>query len=120
MAGRKLEHLNERIRQKLGTILIREARDPRFKFVTITGVGLAKDMSFATVQYSCLDRELEIEALTDSLNRAAGFFSHILARTLETRKTPRLKFVYDPGFDHAQEIDALLAQVNPQVDPTEE
>ena len=109
MAGRKLEHFNEVIRQKLGTILIREAHDPRFQFVTITGVDLAKDFSFAQVQFSCLDRTLEIDSLTESLNRAAGFFSQTLARTLSTRRTPRLQFQYDNSFDHAGRIDALLA-----------
>ncbi len=113
MAGRKLEHLTEVIRQKLGTILIKEASDPRFKFVTITGVVLSKDMSSARVQFSCLDQSLETGALTDSLNRAAGFFSHTLGRSLETRRTPRLRFYFDPGFDHAQEIDTLLAGVRP-------
>ncbi len=111
MAGRKIEHFNEVIRQKLGTILIREARDPRFQFVTITGVHLAKDFSFAQVHYSCLDQTVETEALTESLNRAAGFFSQILARTLATRRTPRLQFHYDGGFDHADEIDTALAEL---------
>lgn len=111
MAGRRIEHLNELIRQKLGMILIKEAQDPRFKFVTITGVGVAKDLSFARVDFSCLDRSLEIEALTESLNKAAGFFSHTLARSLETRKTPRLQFYYDAGFDHADNVDRLLASI---------
>ena len=112
MAGRRLEHLNEVIKQKLGMILIREASDPRFKFVTITGVGLAKDLSFAKVNFSCLDKTLEVEALTKSLNHAAGFFSHTLARSLETRKTPRLQFYFDHGFDHADNVDRLLAEFN--------
>ena len=111
MAGRKLEHFNELIRQKLGTILIREARDPRFQFVTVTGVVLSKDFSFARVQFSCMDQTLDVAALTESLNRAAGFFSQALARTLTTRKTPRLQFYYDSGFDHAGEIDAILAEL---------
>ena len=114
MAGRKIEHLNELIRQKLGMILIREARDPRFKFVTITGVGVSKDLSFARVNFSCLDQTLEVEDLTESLNHAAGFFSHTLARTMETRKTPRLQFYFDAGFDHADNVDRLLAGINEQ------
>lgn len=114
MAGRKREHLNEVIRQKLGTILIREAQDPRFQFVTITAVGVAKDLSSARVQFCCMDQSLDPRALTESLNKAAGFFSHTLARTLTTRKTPRLQFFYDPGFDYAQEIDVLLAELKRQ------
>lgn len=116
MAGRKLEHFNEVIRQKLGAILIKEAHDPRFRLVTITGVTLAKDFSFARIEFSCLDREMEIKELTESLNKAAGFFSQALARTLATRRTPRLQFHYDGGYDHAGNIDALLAELNRQKD----
>lgn len=111
MAGRKLEHLNEAIKQKLSTILLREAQDPRFQTVTITGVSLAKDLTFAQVGFACYDGEAEIGPLTESLNGAAGFFSRLLARSLATRNTPKLHFHYDRGFDHAQEIDRLLDEI---------
>lgn len=110
MAGRKLEHLNEAVRQKLSTILLREAGDPRFKTVTITNVEVAKDLSTARVGFSCFNPGIELEALAESLNKAAGFFSSSLARTLATRKTPKLHFHYDQGFDYAIEVDRLLVE----------
>ncbi len=109
MAGRKGEHLSEAIRRKLGTILIREARDPRFQGVTITEVMLSKDRSFAKVGFSCFEPQTDRADLESSLNRAAGFFSQVLSRTLATRHTPKLHFYYDPGFDYALEMDHLLA-----------
>ncbi|HKJ00749.1 MAG TPA: 30S ribosome-binding factor RbfA [bacterium] len=111
MAGRKLEHLNETIRQKLGQLLVKEASDPRFHTVTITNVTVAKDLSTARVQFSAYDSAVDSAELTRLLNNAAGFFGHALARTLETRRTPRLHFYYDPGFDYAQEMDILLKKV---------
>lgn len=110
-ASRKIEHLNEEIRQKLGMLLVREASDPRFQGVTITGVRAAKDLSTAAVTFSCYLEGADTKALTDSLNKAAGFFSHALARTLTTRKTPKLFFAYDRGFDYAQEIELRLKEV---------
>jgi len=110
-ANRKQAHLNEEIRQKLGLLLIKEASDPRFKAVTITSVKVAKDLSTARVTFSCYLPDTDIEALTDSLNRAAGFFGHGLGRTFSARKTPRLKFYYDRGFDYAQEIETKLKEV---------
>jgi ribosome-binding factor A len=111
MSGRKREHLVERIRQKLGLLLLREAGDPRFQFVTITEVHLSKDKAHALVRFSCLQPGADVEALTVSLNGAAGFLGQALGRTLETRSTPRLRFVYDPGFDYANEMEILLAKV---------
>jgi ribosome-binding factor A len=114
MAGRKLQHLNETIRQKLGQLLIKEASDPRFHAVTITGVTVAKDLSTARVQFSAYDHAVDPAELTRLLNKAAGFFSRALARTLETRRTPRLHFYYDPGFDYALEMDLLLKEALPR------
>ena len=116
MAGRKLEHLNEQIQQKLATILLRESQDPRFHSVTITAVNLAKDLSFAMVDYACFQSGLDHEDLTLSLNRAAGFFSRALGRTLATRRTPKLQFQYDRGFDFAYEMDVVLNRIKQEED----
>jgi hypothetical protein len=50
----------------------------------------------------------KITSLTQALNKASGFFSQAVARTLETRITPRLTFVYDPTFDYAQDMENVL------------
>jgi ribosome-binding factor A len=113
MAGRKRQHLNEVIRHKLSTLLLKEANDPRFHSVTITDVTVAKDGSTARVQFSAYDPAVPPEVLAASLNRAAGFFSQALGRTLSTRRTPRLYFYYDPGFDHSAELDTLLHTIEP-------
>jgi ribosome-binding factor A len=140
MASRKLDHLNERVRHKLGLILERESGDPRFRHVTITGVQLSRDLAHARVSFATYERLLQpktaagapgrtarggtvpgaargkagrrpvgdLASLTEALNRAAGYFSHAVARTLETRVSPKLTFVYDPTFDRVQEMENLL------------
>jgi ribosome-binding factor A len=127
MISRKLEHLNERVRHKLGTILERESNDPRFRRVTVTGVRLSKDLSHARVTFTTHDALVpaakpkaakktaskrpgsgNIESLTAALNQAAGFFSHSVARSLETRISPRLTFAYDPSIDDLQDMENVL------------
>ncbi len=148
MASRKLEHLNERLRHKLGLILERESGDPRFRHVTITGVQLSRDLAHARVSFATYDTLLrpqgtpgkrakrgklgpgatapakpvpaaargkrapsatgDLASLTEALNRAAGYFNVAVARTLETRLSPKLTFVYDPTFDRVQEMENLL------------
>jgi ribosome-binding factor A len=147
MASRKLDHLNERIRHKLGMILLQESNDPRFRHVTITDVELSRDLIHARIRFSTYDALLpapdaprgkaaagatraakskgkpaagqrskrkgaagagDIDDLTEALNRASGYLGHALARTLETRISPKLSFVYDPTFDRVQEMENLL------------
>ncbi len=111
MAGRKQEHLNEVVQHKLGTILQREASDPRFATVTISNVVLSKDRSHARVSVSSYAQDTDPADLIVCLNRAAGFFSRTLGRTMQTRNTPRISFHYDHGFDQAQEIEELLHSI---------
>jgi len=118
MPGRKRDHLNERIRQKLGLLLQRESADPRFRAVTIVDVQVAKDLANATVRFSCYEAGTDVKALAASLNHAAGFFAQALARSLDTRRTPRLYFSYDHGFDYAQEIEAKLRAANADPEKT--
>jgi len=108
MAGRKQAHLNEVIRQKLGQLLHREANDPRFQGVTVTSVKLSPDSANARVEFSMFGQKHSPQDVAASLNKAAGFFSRALGRTLDSRRTPRLSFHYDPGFDYAHEMDLLL------------
>lgn len=95
------------VQKKLSDIILRESKDPRFSGVTISRVDAAPDMSSARVYYSIYPPE-HIENLTQSLNKAAGFFSQRLGRVLTTRNTPKLVFVYDAGFDYSMEMDQLL------------
>jgi ribosome-binding factor A len=108
--SRKAEHLSARIQHKLSAILQKEANDPRFQRVTITGVELARDLGFAKVRFAVFPEagEEQLARLSAALNRAAGFFSHALARSWETRAAPRLRFEPDRSFDEAERIDRVL------------
>lgn len=110
MSGRKNKHLSEVIHHKLGLLLYREASDPRFQAVTITSVRLSADYSLARVNFSCFLAKMDPQELAATLNKAAGFFGRALGRTLTSRRTPRLEFFYDPGFDYATEMDRLLKE----------
>ena len=114
MPGRKIDHLNERIRQKLGVLLQREVNDPRLSRVTIVSVNLSRDLAHAGVKYSCYDPNVNGATLLEPLNKAAGFLGKALARTMETRKSPQLHFEYDPGFDYADEMEIALKRVRPE------
>lgn len=104
---------NAIVHKKLSEILIRESKDPRFRKVTVSRVDAAKDFSFAKVYVVVFPTE-NVDSLIESLNHAAGFFSTRLGKTLKTRNTPKLTFVYDPGFDYSMKIESLMKKESPK------
>lgn len=101
----------ELIKVKLAGILTKSSSNPKFEGVTVVDVKLSPDSTSAVVFYSVFGPNKDTQAITDALNAASGFFQSKLAKTLQSRNTPRLSFVFDKGFDHANRIDHLLSQI---------
>jgi len=113
MKKTKKNNLNNLIHRRLSEILVLESKDPRFTKVTISRVEADTSLSFAKVLVSIFPSDEKVELIT-MLNHASGFFSRQLGKLLNTRKTPQLKFVYDTGYDHSDEIEKLLKRVLPK------
>ncbi len=75
--------LGEQLREKLGYILLFEISDPRLDLVTITGVEVSIDRSFARVFVTC-DGD-RYEEVLEALASAKGRVRSLLARTLDWR-----------------------------------
>ena len=101
--------LGEQLREKLGYILLFEIADPRLELVTLTGVEVSQDRSFARVYVSCEgDRYEEVLA---TLNAAKGRIRSLLAHSLDWRVTPELAFKIDRSTDEAEAITRALENV---------
>ena len=105
-------NLNNLIHRRLSEILVFETKDPRFRMVTISRVEADRSLSYAKVLVSIFPSDEKLE-LVNMLNQASGFFRKQLGKILKTRNTPQLKFVYDTGYDHSDEIEKLLKRVLP-------
>ena len=101
--------LGEQLREKLGYILLFEISDPRLELVTLTGVEVAQDRSFARVFVSC-EGERYDEVL-EALAAAKGRIRSLVARSLDWRVTPELSFVIDRSTDEAERIGRALENV---------
>ncbi|MBF0618990.1 MAG: 30S ribosome-binding factor RbfA [Candidatus Omnitrophica bacterium] len=93
----RMDKLNQMFKREIGKILIMgELRDPRVMGVTITYADISKDLSWAHVGYSVLsDDPLQIKAVGQGLNSAAGHIRKLLGERVEIRYLPAIKFVYD-------------------------
>ena len=57
MQGKRLDRVNQLIKEEISTLLQRELKDPRLGFVTVTEVETAKDLRVAKVFVSVLGDE---------------------------------------------------------------
>lgn len=111
MANHKVERIASDITKYLSNILMLETNDELFKQITIIDVVVSKDLSFAKVYFTSLS-ELSHEKMEKELNEAAPFLRGKLAKVLEIRNIPELKFIYDTSIEYAQNIENIIKEIN--------
>lgn len=100
--------LGQQLQEKLGYILLFEVADPRLDLVTLTGVDVAPDRSYARVFVSC--DEARYDEVLEALAAAKGRIRSLLAHALDWRVTPELDFRIDRSTDEAERITEALKQ----------
>jgi ribosome-binding factor A len=111
MQGKRLDRVNQLIKEEISTLLQRELKDPRLGFVTVTEVETSKDLRSAKVFVSVLGDERQWTASLAALASARGFVRNWLRQHLDLRVTPDLDFRADRSMEHAAKIQSLLKQV---------
>jgi ribosome-binding factor A len=96
------------IQKELAQMLLTEM-DTRFRLVTVTGVTMSSDLSYAKVYISMLiDDADEIKAMVKDLNAAAKMLRYQLANAVKLRIAPEIKFVYDESTAHGFRVSDLI------------
>ncbi len=93
--------------------ILTELRDPRIRDVTVTYVEVSGDMRQAKVHVSIMGDEGQQTLSLRGLQHAAGFLQQKVGQRIDTRYTPRLKFVLDQGVKNSIEIGRILDEVLP-------
>jgi ribosome-binding factor A len=111
MQGKRLERVNQLIKEELSGLLQRELKDPRLGFVTVTEVETTKDLRSAKVFVSVLGDADQWTASLAALGSAKGFIRNWLRQHLDLRTIPMLDFRADHSMEHAAHIQQLLKRL---------
>jgi ribosome-binding factor A len=111
MQGKRLDRVNQLIKEEISTLLQRELKDPRLGFVTVTEVETSKDLRTAKVFVSVLGDEKQWTSSMAALASARGFVRNWLRQHLDLRVTPEVDFRADRSMEHAARIQSLLKNV---------
>ena len=105
--------LADLLQRELSKLIRDECTDPRLGMVTISGVAVTDDLSFARVYVTVLEDEKQKGSI-EALNHSAGFFRTQLSKHLSLRIVPKISFIYDTSLVNGSRIDQLLNSVKPQ------
>ena len=112
MQGKRLDRVNQVIKEEISLVLQRELKDPRLGFITVTEVDTATDLRVAKVFVSVLGDEAKWASSLAALKSARGFIRHWLRDHLDLRVTPELDFRPDRSMAHAARIQELLKRLH--------
>lgn len=115
---RRTDRVGEAIQALVADLLVREIKDPRIGFVTITGVRVSPDLRHARVFFSCLGDDAQRGRSLRGLRSAAGFVRSQVARQLNLRVAPDIDFEFDPSLEQAERLSQLLKDPPPRDEPS--
>lgn len=110
MANLKLQRLEKNIEREIAKILLEDIKSD-IGFVTITGVSLTSDLSFAKVYYTVLGNDEKRESVQRQLEKSKGFIKTTLGSRVQMRKIPELIFVYDQSIDYGNKIEDIIKKI---------
>lgn len=110
--GLRQDRVAEQIRDILGSYFQGgKMSDPRLQGVVITFVKVSADLQIATIYYRILQADLDKVSVQSAMERAEGYFKRKLAKFLELRRVPQLRFFFDESIESASRIEHLLTQI---------
>lgn len=116
----KNTRINAEVQKELCNI-IRELKDPRIGLMTsVTAVEVAPDLKTCKAYISVFGSEQEKEDTMKGLKSAVGFIRRQLAKELNLRNTPEMKFILDNSIEYGVTMTKKIADVTANLSDDEE
>lgn len=109
----KNTRINGEVQKELANLIRGEIKDPRISpWTSVVSVEVSPDLKTCKAWISVLGNENEIENTLKGLNSAEGFIRRELARRINLRNTPEIRFIMDQsiayGVDMSKKIDDVM------------
>ena len=119
---RRLERVNQAVRQVVANAILLELKDPRVQGVTVLRAEVSGDLRHAKIFVSLMGDAKQQKLTMHGLDHARGFLQAKVAGCLQTRWTPAIRFVADESVKKSIEISRLLKEAlgTDSTEPSEE
>jgi ribosome-binding factor A len=108
----RINRIEDRIREEISEMLIRDISDPRLSGISITDVHVDREVTYADIYVSSFEGHERSKEVLAGLKSASGFLRRSLAERVDLRVFPRLRFHWDPTPERADHIEKLLASLH--------
>jgi ribosome-binding factor A len=108
VSSHRAQRIADRIREEISEMLIFDIKDPRLSGVSITDVSVDRELAYADVYVSSVQGFESAEEIITGFQHAGGFLRSELARRIDLRTFPQLRFHWDPTPENAERIEQLL------------
>lgn len=108
----KNTRINGEVQKELSTLIRGEIKDPRIHPMTsVTAVEVAPDLKTCRAYISVLGSGDAKKATMDGLNSAEGYIRRLLAKNLNLRNTPEIRFILDESIEYGVNMSKLIDDV---------
>ena len=109
----KNTRINGEVRRELSAIIQNEIKAPRIHPMTsVVEVEVAPDLKSAKAYISVLGDEQAQRDTLEGLRSAEGYIRRALARTVNLRNTPEIRFIMDQSIEYGVHMSKLIDDVN--------
>ena len=108
----KNTRINGEVLKELSNIIRSEIKDPRINPMTsVVAVEVAPDLKTCKAYISALGDEKSQKDTITGLKSAEGYIRRQLARTVNLRNTPEIRFILDQSIEYGINMSKLIDEV---------
>lgn len=108
----KNTRINAEVQKELSAIIRGEIKDPRIHpMTTVTDVEVAPDLKTCKAYISVLGSREEKEATIRGLSSAEGYIRRLLAKNVNLRNTPEIRFILDESIEYGVAMSRKIDDV---------
>jgi len=105
MSNKRAIRVGELLKEEISQIVLREMKDPRIGFVSVTDVEVSGDLRHAKVFISVYGTDKET---MEGLQQAQGFVRKLVGERVKIHHTPEIIFRYDDSIENGVHISEII------------
>ena len=108
----KNTRINMEVQRELSEIIRSGIKDPRIHPMTsVVAVEVTPDLKYCKAYISVLGDEEAAKATVEGLRSASSYVRRELARRVNLRNTPEIKFILDQSIEYGVKMSKLIDEV---------